>query len=604
LELLQTPPPPLSGAQRLLFWITAAAVAVTRIPAISLTLWDWDEALFSLAVREYDVVAHNPHPPGFPLYIALAKVINLFVRDEFRAVQSIVVASSCVLFPLLFWLGREARLSFTTSWLGALLTMFLPNVWMYGGTAFSDVPGLALTVAASAMLLRGCRDGRSYLFGALLLGCAAAIRPQAMMVGALPALLSTWCRARVSWRQLVAAAAAGAAVLITAYGSAALASHSVSGYLQTARNLRDYLRKVDSFLNPDRPPLPTLLDDFFVISVSGPRPLVLALAIAAGLGLVAAAVRRRGGPFIIAGMFLPFAAFAWVMLDILSISRYAVSFAPMYGLLAAEGAGVIALIAGRYAAAVSTLMVVTMAGIFGAWTWPSLETVHRGVSPPVAAIEWTARNVDRSATVYFTGSMYPFASYFTLPQKEEPWPKGIRAEPFGARDVLITEAASPLSSARNFHRGRDRLFQLVRQRYFEVSVAPASSVATFGDGWYEEESWGLQWWKWMGGRTSTYFPPPVAGNAARLTIAGEFPTELVPRRPTFEVRINGGLVDRFVVTNQFISKSWVVPVAGNRATELVISLDKVINPAKEGINPDTRDLGFRLTSYGWEALGP
>ena len=52
---------------------TAVVVALTRIWARSRSLWDWDEALFSIAVGNYDVVLHHPHPPGFPLYIALAQ---------------------------------------------------------------------------------------------------------------------------------------------------------------------------------------------------------------------------------------------------------------------------------------------------------------------------------------------------------------------------------------------------------------------------------------------------------------------------------------------------------------------------------------------------
>ena len=39
--------------------------------------------------RDYDVVYHQPHPPGFPLYIAAAKLIHLFIADEFHALQAI-----------------------------------------------------------------------------------------------------------------------------------------------------------------------------------------------------------------------------------------------------------------------------------------------------------------------------------------------------------------------------------------------------------------------------------------------------------------------------------------------------------------------------------
>ena len=42
-----------------------------------------------------------------------------------------------------------------TPYFDSLLFVFFPNVWFFGGTAFSDLPGLALLLAASATLLRG-----------------------------------------------------------------------------------------------------------------------------------------------------------------------------------------------------------------------------------------------------------------------------------------------------------------------------------------------------------------------------------------------------------------------------------------------------------------
>src|SRR6266498_3794574 len=58
-------------------------VALTRFLALSKSIWDWDEALFCLALRDYNVVFHHPHPPGFPLFVGVAKLVRLVVRDDF-----------------------------------------------------------------------------------------------------------------------------------------------------------------------------------------------------------------------------------------------------------------------------------------------------------------------------------------------------------------------------------------------------------------------------------------------------------------------------------------------------------------------------------------
>ena len=57
-------------------FLACVAVAITRIAALSRSMCDWDEALFCLGVRDYDVPAYRPHPPGFPLFVGAAKLLR------------------------------------------------------------------------------------------------------------------------------------------------------------------------------------------------------------------------------------------------------------------------------------------------------------------------------------------------------------------------------------------------------------------------------------------------------------------------------------------------------------------------------------------------
>ncbi|HET7710626.1 MAG TPA: hypothetical protein VFL80_01715, partial [Thermoanaerobaculia bacterium] len=134
---LASPLPPLSRNQRAVFWALTAICAASRLLARAKTLWDWDEALFCLGMREYDVSLHHPHPPGFPLFIALAKAARLATHDDFRALQSVALLSGALLFPAVFLLCRELRLPVTTACVAGSLFVFFPNVWFFGGAAFS-----------------------------------------------------------------------------------------------------------------------------------------------------------------------------------------------------------------------------------------------------------------------------------------------------------------------------------------------------------------------------------------------------------------------------------------------------------------------------------
>lgn len=594
MESLQAPPLTLTEAQRRLVWLTAAAIALTRLLALSRTLWDWDEVQFALAVREYDAADYRPHPPGFPLFIAAARLVGLLAPDDFRALQIVTAVGAMALFPLIVLLCRELRFSFATSYSGAVLSVFLPNVWFYGGTAFSDVPSLALTVAACALLLRGARERRALFAGALLLGLAAAIRPQALIVGFAPATVAVWIRRR-EWRDVAAAALIGAGVISAAYTGAALASSSVAEYLETGRRLRAYLREVDSFLAPGRPPLRVLAEFFFVRAIPGGT--LARIVIAAGaLGLPISLIRREGRPLLLVAMFLPFQLFAWLMLDYHSVTRYGVSFAPMYAILAAAAVVSTASLLPRGGRTAGAIVVMAFAAALARWTVPALSEVRRNPSPPVAAMEWINRAVPRQTTTYVHGSVIPYARYFLGERQMEivESPRDIGSAPVSRDAMVVTELPSPALSASRFVRGRGRLFEIVRERYFEVTVIPAQAWAGFGEGWHDIEWHSEVVWLWMGRRSVTWLPPMEG--PATLTLRFEPVPEKGP--PVIEVQLNGQMIERFAASG-LTEKKWNVTPRADGWNELVITADRAVNPAREGISGDARDLSLQLLGYDW-----
>ena len=594
MESLRTPPLPLTRAQWLLFGLTTFSVALTRLLARARTLWDWDEVQFALAVEDYDVGFYQPHPPGFPLFILLAKLVRPVVSSDFQALQAVTLTASMAVFPVVFLLCRELRFPFATAWSGALLTSFLPSVWFFGGTAFSDIPSLVLTIAACALLLRGIRHPRSLLVGAALLGLAASIRPQALLTGAAPALVAVW-HWRRQWRQIVPAMAVGAGILIISYGGAALASSSVAEYVEAGRKLRQYLRQVDSFLSPDRPPLGALVETFFVRVIPGDRyaRVVLAGALA---GAVVAALRRQGHVLLLVAMFLPFQIFAWLMLDYHSVTRYGVSFVPLYAILAAAAAvGIVSLVPGLRGGA-GAVLVLLLSAALARWSWPALAEVRHNPSPPHAAMQWVNDHVPRSATVYVHGSVVPFARYFIRNHEQNELTSDGRfvTPPPPGPSVVVAEPASPANSAQRFVRPRARLFDLVRRRYFEVTVLPAKAWAEFGEGWHGLEWEGATVWTWMGERSEMRLPP-LSGRA-RLRLGLE--PALEKGAPIVEVMVNGQTLDRFAAEGP-VDRSWMVDASPEGMNEVVITADRSVNPARDGYGEDGRDLSLRLVSYDW-----
>ncbi len=427
---------PLTRNERVAFWAATVFAAVTRWPAKSLTLWDWDEALFALALRDYDVTAYHPHPPGFPLFIGLAKLIPL---DGFHALQTIVFVSSLFVFPAMFFLARSLRASAMVSIGAGLLLAFFPNVWFYGGTALSDVPSMVLAVVACALLLRG-----NVIAGSMVLAVAAGFRPQNLLIGFVPFAIAFRRKPRAG----VIGGALMAIIVAIAYGTAAWLSGGWEPYRAVLASHEAYIRNTDSFLAPRHPGLIRVADDFFF------RPYrAMHINIIVTL-LVAIAVLRRRAWLAIA-IFGPFCFFAWLFLDFHSASRFSIAYMPMFAMLAAAG------IPRRGYAAVLGVIVALMI----VWTWPALRVVHTTVSPPVAAIQ----SLPREGMLYVDEALAPYAELL-IPDRARELVK--IAPPFvdDPNAVLLREGESTAPHARNFTRERDPLEGIARKRYFAVSI--------------------------------------------------------------------------------------------------------------------------------------
>lgn len=438
---------PLTRRESVTAWLLAAFAAATRWPALSKTAWDWDEALFALALRDYDVVAYHPHPPGFPLFIGLAKLVP---ADAFHALQAIAFVSSLFVFPAMFFLARALRASAPVAIGAGLLLAFFPNVWFYGGTALSDVPSMVLVVTACALLLRSCRlpaaGTGQLLLGAVVLGIAAGFRPQNLLIGFVPFLVAFVHRRRAA----VGAALVTAAIVVASYAVAASLSGGWEPYRDVLAKHETYIRATDSFLAPRHPGLLRVADDFFFRPYRAPAINIVVTLLAA-----IAVVRRRHRLAI--AIFGPFCVFAWLFLDFHSASRFSVAYMPLFAMLAA--AGIPARGRGIVLAAVVALLIV--------WTWPALRLVHTTPSPPAAAIE-TLRG-SRRGTVYVDERLGAHAELL-IPDRIR---RTVRiAPPFVADPdaTLLREGASTAPGARNFTRNRDRLASIARPRYFEVSV--------------------------------------------------------------------------------------------------------------------------------------
>jgi hypothetical protein len=143
----------------------------------SISLDDFDSVSFALALDHFDITLQQPHPPGFPVYVAAGRLIRLLVSDPRAALTLLSAISGAVAVTTLAWLGTESGLP-RAGLLAALWLMLLPIFWLTSEMALSDVPGLALVLLAVVCLWKGRRDAHWLVGGSALAGLCLGLRPQ------------------------------------------------------------------------------------------------------------------------------------------------------------------------------------------------------------------------------------------------------------------------------------------------------------------------------------------------------------------------------------------------------------------------------------------
>ncbi|KAB0668553.1 DUF2723 domain-containing protein [Oryzomonas sagensis] len=116
----------------LLFFVTV----LTRIPFAGRLLYHIDSVQYALALDHYDIRLHQPHPPGYFLYILLGRLVRPVVDDPNRVfvTLSVLFTAGCVV--VVYLLARD-MFGVRCALLAAILAITSPNLWFHGAVALN-----------------------------------------------------------------------------------------------------------------------------------------------------------------------------------------------------------------------------------------------------------------------------------------------------------------------------------------------------------------------------------------------------------------------------------------------------------------------------------
>lgn len=141
--------------------------------ALTAPAWpdDWDGIGFVESVRSFDLARFQPHPPGYPVYVALLRVAALVVRDPMRACVVVAIVSGVVTVALV-WSAVRSLSGERAAWAAAALVGAVPLAWRACSGVGSEAPALAC-LAACAWGLSPAR--RERWAGILAVGLGAGL---------------------------------------------------------------------------------------------------------------------------------------------------------------------------------------------------------------------------------------------------------------------------------------------------------------------------------------------------------------------------------------------------------------------------------------------
>jgi hypothetical protein len=126
-----------------------------HLPFLPASLEDLDSINFALGVRHFDVAHHQPHPPGYPLFILAARVANVVVGPEAKALSLVGIVAGALGAWALVALFRAFRRADHAAWpcAAALVAVTSPLYWFTASRPLSDMAGLAAALGVQALTL-------------------------------------------------------------------------------------------------------------------------------------------------------------------------------------------------------------------------------------------------------------------------------------------------------------------------------------------------------------------------------------------------------------------------------------------------------------------
>jgi hypothetical protein len=468
--------------------------------------WEWDECNFSRGLIDFDLAAHFPHPPGFPGWIAIGRIIRWLVPVvPITALQVASAAASIVTVWLAASLARRV-VNQASAVASALVMATLPGIWLFSVRGFASTTATTFVLAAAVIL--AAPHSRPRLTAASLATAAAVlIRPQLLPVAAV-----LWVAGVVRGRSLRdALPGAAAGITLVAIALTAMAS-ATGGWAPMVAAFVDHGSRHFSRLANN----PSSLADLGIVKGAGGL-----VTTACGLILVAIGLetwrRRRGvGEAMVYVLVVGLLIAELVLIHNRTYVRYPVPL--LVALAPLVAAGTVRLLGPRFA----VLGLAGAAAMMAVVSLPLVSEQHYDQLPAWRAVSFAHDAAARAGvTVIEEASLHPLASYRWYEEAErlghagpplvlspwapEPW-AGVEGHYLVVTDHPELYLGPLVAGAIRWRGPSDDLEPLTQQRMLDAAVI-ADPPLPIGQWWAVETTPAGHRFMWGGLDCAVDLPP-------------------------------------------------------------------------------------------------
>jgi len=159
---------------------------LTRLPFVFHKLYHWDSVQYALAMEKFDCTKHSPHPmSGSILYIGIAKVLNLIIRNNELSLRLLSLIFSIICSILIFYIAIRL-FNYFTGIFASFCFLFSQTVWFYSILAFPYTISTGFNLLLIWLLLllknkKGNKNNFLFLVCTVLYGLCFGIRNSSLV---------------------------------------------------------------------------------------------------------------------------------------------------------------------------------------------------------------------------------------------------------------------------------------------------------------------------------------------------------------------------------------------------------------------------------------